>query len=106
MPNIEKMRTKLGNADFSKFKSIKDRLIKDVDNMAKDFSEDETIFCSSIMFLVVDLLFTQIPEEDQLDRNENVHGGVFDAETGARPLALHYDWYVFRCCYAIWIWKR
>ena len=40
------------------------------------------------------------------DRNQTVRGGVFDAETGVRPLALHFNWYVFRCCYAIWIWKR
>ena len=85
------MRTKLGNADFSKFKSIKDRLIEDVDNMlASEIGENKTrIYSRSISFQSINngfylaLLLAQIPKEDQLERNENVRGGVFDAETGA-----------------------
>ena len=95
------MRAKLENADFSEFKPIRDRLIEDVDNMlATEIGENETrIYDIHVQFhfnginngFYLALLLAQIPKEDQLDRNQNVRGGVFDADTGVKPLALHYD---------------
>ena len=56
------------------------------------------------MFLVVARLMAQIPKEEEQaglvdggiigesrERNQTVRGGVFDAETGVRPLALHFN---------------
>ena len=85
------MRAKLENANFSKFNPIRARLLEVVDNMlATDIGENETrIYSRSISFQSINngfylaLLLAQIPKEDQLERNENVRGGVFDAETGA-----------------------